>query len=124
MTLGTSFVGKTLDLRYKQEEKQLTELLNRAGDLENRLLVEGVNDVGRLPEFPIERVCPFILLFNIVGIINLIIGSTQVPCGDGCNFIGCRYGLWLVYRETSSSSSTPCSSINQHVFLVFSLPMY
>jgi hypothetical protein len=29
-----------------------------------------------------------------------------------------------VYRETSSSSSTPCSSINQHVFLVFSLPMY
>lgn len=59
MTLGTSFVGKYLDLRYKQEEKRLREILTTAGDLENRLLVEGVSDVGKLPEFPIERVCPF-----------------------------------------------------------------
>ncbi|EKM83252.1 hypothetical protein AGABI1DRAFT_69522 [Agaricus bisporus var. burnettii JB137-S8] len=55
MTLGTSFVGKYLDLRYKQEEKRLCEILTTAGDLENRLLVEGVSDIGKLPEFPIER---------------------------------------------------------------------
>lgn len=112
MTLGTSFVGKYLDLRYKQEEKRLREILTTAGDLENRLLVEGVNDVGKLPEFPIERVCPFILLFR-VGITNPAIGSTQVPCGNGRNFIRCCYGLWLVYRATSSFSSTPYSSIDQ-----------
>lgn len=76
MTLGTSFVGKSLDLRYRQEERQLRELLNRAGDLDNRLSVEGVNDIGRLPEFPIERVSPFNLLFDMVDITNLTTGST------------------------------------------------
>ncbi len=56
MVFGTGLVGRLLDWRYQFEVKELRRRLALEGELEKRLEAEGVKDVDKLKEFPLERV--------------------------------------------------------------------
>ncbi len=56
MVFGTGVVGRLLDWRYQVEVKELRKRLAQKGELEQRLEAEGVKDVDKLKEFPLERV--------------------------------------------------------------------
>lgn len=61
MALGTGMIGKFLDWRYQAEKRQLRRKLEETlgeVELERKLKDEDVNDVDKLMEFPLERVCP------------------------------------------------------------------
>jgi len=55
MVFGTGLVGRVLDWRYQVEVREFRERLVQKGELEKRLEVEGVKDVDKLKDFPLER---------------------------------------------------------------------
>jgi hypothetical protein len=57
MVCGTGAIGKCLDWRYQVEKSRLRKRLICTGELEQRLGAEGVKEVDKLPEFPLEQVC-------------------------------------------------------------------
>lgn len=59
MVFGTGLIGRTMDWRYQAELKEFRKRLIQKGELEKRLEAEGVKDVDKLQDFPLERVCFF-----------------------------------------------------------------
>jgi len=55
MVLGTGLVGWAMDWRYQVEVREFRKRLVQKGELEKRLEAEGVKDVDKLQDFPLER---------------------------------------------------------------------